>query len=77
MTSSSSSPRKLSKQDGIDRLSEAREDLALILAGTFVTQQQVHRMLSITDDLWQAIAGESAPEIEVTPVIRRLRERVA
>lgn len=49
----------------------------MILAGTFATQQQVHRMLGITGDLWRAIGGEEAPEIEVTPIIRRIRERVA
>ena len=77
MNSQPAPQRKLTKEQGLERLAECREDLAMILAGTFATQQQVHRMIGITGDLWRAIGGEEAPEIEVTPIVRRLRDRMS
>jgi len=77
MTTRTAPQQKLSKEQGLERLGECREDLAMILANTFATQQQCHRLLGITGDLYRAIGGEEAPEIEVTPIIRRIRERAA
>lgn len=49
----------------------------MALADTYAAQQRIHRGLAATAVLWRAIIGEDAPEIEVTPMVRRIRERVA
>lgn len=65
-------PRKpLSRQAIRSRLEEAREDLAMILAGTLTTQAQIHRAIGITDELWSATQPDEAPAFE--PSIRMVR----
>lgn len=77
MSRTHTAPAKLTKEQGIDHLAELREDYAMALAETYAAQQRIHRGLAVTAVLWRAISGEEAPEIEVTPMVRRIRERAA
>lgn len=62
---------KLSKARALELLEQARMDVAHILAGTYQTQAQCHAVIGITGGLWEAITGEEAPDIEVTPRVVR------
>ena len=50
-------------------LAQSREDIAVLLARQYETQQEIHRLLLINDELHAGILGEDAPEIVVRPEI--------
>jgi hypothetical protein len=76
MSTESASPRKLSKQEGSDIALDAREDMALAIAQLFTVTQHLYSALGGVGQLYGAISGEPAPEVQVTPIVRQ-RERVA
>lgn len=63
--------RPLTKARAAEVLELARMDIALLMATTIETQQQLHRLIGITGELYEGITNEEAPELEIRPKVVR------
>lgn len=61
----------ISRDRARQRLEEAREDIARLLAISVETQQQLHQLIGITSELWEGTQPDEAPEFELQPRLVR------
>ena len=57
----------LTESRAADLLLAARMDIAMALHRSFDTQEELHRLMSITGDLYEGITGEEAPAFDRRP----------
>ena len=63
---------QLSKSRAAELLLLAREDIAMQMANNYTQIRSLHEQAEINAELYSGLTGEDAPEIEVSPVMRRL-----
>ncbi len=54
--------RRATAKEYVDTWAKARRDIELLLETSIETQQQLHRLIGITDSLYEGVLGEEAPE---------------
>lgn len=54
--------RRATAQEYLSTWAKARRDIDLLLENAVETQQQLHRLIGITDALYEGVLGEEAPE---------------
>ena len=60
---------QLTKARARQLLMQSREDIAVLMARQYETQQEIHRLLLVNGELHLGILGEEAPDVVVRPEV--------
>lgn len=60
---------QITKGRAREALLRAREDINLLMRRQIESQQEIYRLLAITEELYEGITGEDAPPVELRAVV--------